>query len=78
MNAEAWPGRVHRALDMHPTPVEIRSAVLDAIFEHDRTATPADRFPPCAYRVIREAIRKCTTEHAARVQNTWPEKSDAR
>ncbi len=78
MNVEAWPNRVSRALDMHPTPIEIRSAIFDAIFEHDRAADPSDRFPISAHRVIREAIRKCTEDHQAKTHNVWPEKNHAR
>lgn len=78
MNADVWVGRERRAIDMHPTPVEIHTAILDAILDHDKTADPRDRFPVCAHGVIREAIRKCTAEHAARVQNTWPENNHAR
>lgn len=58
--------RWRRAANLHPTPQEIRMAIDDAIFDHDSTADPRDRFPLCAHRLIREAVRRCTTEHYRR------------
>lgn len=71
MNADIWPDRVKRAMDMHPTPLELRAAIFDAIEDHNKAAaeTGSVAIPFTAYVVIRKAMQDCTEAFYQRTHN---------